>query len=174
MSDNQNRIFVNLRVRPRNEREKKSELLVNYDLQDPKVLNLSTGKTYGFDAVYYDSVTQKGIFNNSVKPVMKNIMSGYQSAILCYGQTGSGKTRMPTAVCLPVARLRSAVPCFSAFLTDKPPGAPGENRVPIRSYSLPTVISPLLLSVRFLRYYAREGPRSRPARYHSSCGPLHL
>jgi|EP00670_Eutreptiella_braarudii_P001309 hypothetical protein len=92
MSDNQNRIFVNLRVRPRNEREKKSELLVNYDLQDPKVLNLSTGKTYGFDAVYYDSVTQKGIFNNSVKPVMKNIMSGYQSAILCYGQTGSGKT----------------------------------------------------------------------------------
>jgi|EP00670_Eutreptiella_braarudii_P006064 hypothetical protein len=92
MADNQNRIFVNLRVRPRNTREKNSDLMVNYDLQDPKVLNLTSGKTYGFDAVYYDSVTQKNIFNNSIKPVLKNVLSGFQSAILAYGQTGSGKT----------------------------------------------------------------------------------
>lgn len=94
MSDaSQNRIFVYVRIRPRNAREKNMQLLLNYDMQDPKVLNMSEGgKQYGFDGAFYDNVTQKNVFNNCILPVLRNVGEGYQSAVLAYGQTGSGKT----------------------------------------------------------------------------------
>ena len=66
-----------------------SDLVIDYDMQDPKVLHLKGGKKYGFDGALYDSVTQKQVFNTCILPVLKNVADGYQSAVLAYGQTGS-------------------------------------------------------------------------------------
>lgn len=116
----QNRIYVYMRIRPRNAREKESKLVVNYDMQDPKVLNLDeSGKTYGFDGVFYDSVTQKNVFNACVLPILRNVTQGYQSALLCYGQTGSGKTHTMRGKDTPEGDLKGVIPRVAGWLFDK-------------------------------------------------------
>jgi hypothetical protein len=49
-------------------------------------------KEFSFDSVFAPEAEQKEIFNAVGKPVLKDVLAGYNGAILAYGQTGAGKT----------------------------------------------------------------------------------
>lgn len=47
---------------------------------------------YSFDRVYMKDSTQKAVYSEVGRPLLKNILAGYNSTLFVYGQTGSGKT----------------------------------------------------------------------------------
>ena len=47
---------------------------------------------YAFDKVYNDSSVTSGVYNESVRNVVKSALEGINGTIFAYGQTGSGKT----------------------------------------------------------------------------------
>lgn len=49
-------------------------------------------KTFYFDAIFDESETNLSIFNKNVSPIVKNLISGYNSTIFAYGMTGAGKS----------------------------------------------------------------------------------
>ena len=51
-----------------------------------------TEKTYSFDGVFDPDCTQKEVYEEVGKPVLKDVLQGYNGSILAYGQTSAGKT----------------------------------------------------------------------------------
>lgn len=49
-------------------------------------------KKYTFDGVYDGDSTQRDVYEEVGKPVLKDVLQGYNGSILAYGQTGAGKT----------------------------------------------------------------------------------
>ena len=49
-------------------------------------------KEYTFDGVFDPESTQKDVYEEVGKPVLKDVLMGYNGSILAYGQTGAGKT----------------------------------------------------------------------------------
>lgn len=47
---------------------------------------------FQFDRVFGESHTQEDLYNDAAKPVVEDVLKGYNGTILAYGQTGSGKT----------------------------------------------------------------------------------
>ncbi|KAJ4290776.1 Kinesin- motor protein [Collariella sp. IMI 366227] len=80
-------INVVVRCRGRNEREVK---------ENSHVLSMGpnaiSNKTYNFDHVFSQAADQGVIFEDVVKPVIDEMLSGYNCTIFAYGQTGTGKT----------------------------------------------------------------------------------
>ncbi|KAI0409998.1 P-loop containing nucleoside triphosphate hydrolase protein [Xylaria palmicola] len=93
-------INVVVRCRGRNEREvrENSAVVVSTDAVQGKVVNLSMGpsalsnKTYNFDRVFSPAADQGVIYEDVVKPILEEMLSGYNCTIFAYGQTGTGKT----------------------------------------------------------------------------------
>ncbi|KAK4144803.1 kinesin-like protein bimC [Dichotomopilus funicola] len=93
-------INVVVRCRGRNEREVKenSAVVVRTDATKGKLVQLSMGpnsvsdKTYNFDRVFSQAADQGMVFEEVVKPVLDEMLSGYNCTIFAYGQTGTGKT----------------------------------------------------------------------------------
>ncbi|KAI0422717.1 P-loop containing nucleoside triphosphate hydrolase protein [Xylaria grammica] len=93
-------INVVVRCRGRNEREvrESSAVVVSTDTVQGKVVNLSMGpsalgnKTYNFDRVFSPAADQGMIYDDVVKPILEEMLSGYNCTIFAYGQTGTGKT----------------------------------------------------------------------------------
>ncbi|KAL2131886.1 hypothetical protein VTI74DRAFT_4471 [Chaetomium olivicolor] len=93
-------INVVVRCRGRNEREVKenSHVVVKTEGKKGKLVELSMGpnaisnKTYNFDHVFSQAADQGMIFEDVVKPVLDEMLSGYNCTIFAYGQTGTGKT----------------------------------------------------------------------------------
>ncbi|KAK3309494.1 P-loop containing nucleoside triphosphate hydrolase protein [Chaetomium strumarium] len=93
-------INVVVRCRGRNEREVKenSAVVVRTEATRGKVVDLSMGpnavsnKTYTFDHVFSQAADQGMIFEDVVRPVLDEMLSGYNCTIFAYGQTGTGKT----------------------------------------------------------------------------------
>lgn len=99
MSDSSG-VQVVVRIRPLNEREKKHGTL--------PVISASTGEKtvtvlrgtggrqarsqYKFDGVYTAFSTQSEVFEGTLKPVIRDVMMGYEGTVFAYGQTGTGKT----------------------------------------------------------------------------------
>lgn len=48
-------------------------------------------KTYTFDNVFAQDATQPDIFNQVARPIIDNVLEGYNGTIFAYGQTGSGE-----------------------------------------------------------------------------------
>ncbi|KAJ5224990.1 hypothetical protein N7468_006215 [Penicillium chermesinum] len=69
-------IHVVVRCRGRNDREIKE----------------NSGVTYAFDRVFSPAADQTTVFNESVLPVVNEMLAGYNCTIFAYGQTGTGKT----------------------------------------------------------------------------------
>jgi hypothetical protein len=67
-------------------------------VHDPDCLNAEAEirrereKTFYFDAVFDESETNLSIFNKNISPIVKNLISGYNSTIFAYGMTGAGKS----------------------------------------------------------------------------------
>ncbi|KIH89409.1 kinesin family member 11 [Sporothrix brasiliensis 5110] len=93
-------INVVVRCRGRNEREvrENSAVVVNTDGAMGKNVELMMGpnalsnKTYNFDRVFSPAADQAMIFDDVVRPILDEMLTGFNCTIFAYGQTGTGKT----------------------------------------------------------------------------------
>jgi len=91
---------VVVRLRPMNENEKKHGTLpvVTASTQDKSVTVIKGQgskqmKTcFTFDNVFTAFSTQEEVFEETLKPVISDVMKGFESTVFAYGQTGTGKT----------------------------------------------------------------------------------
>ena len=89
-------VQVVVRLRPLNDKEKKNSTLpvVSASTSDRSVTVLKgTGsrqvKTcYKFDNVFTAFSTQEDVFEATLKPVLHDVLNGYESTVFAYGQTG--------------------------------------------------------------------------------------
>ncbi|KAI1068140.1 hypothetical protein LB507_004563 [Fusarium sp. FIESC RH6] len=99
-STEETNIQVVVRCRGRNEREVKenSNVVVTADSVRGKVVELSMGsnalsnRSYNFDRVFSQAADQYMVFDDTVKPILDEMLAGYNCTIFAYGQTGTGKT----------------------------------------------------------------------------------
>ncbi|KAI1717077.1 kinesin motor domain-containing protein [Ditylenchus destructor] len=54
--------------------------------------NNEPAKTYTFDEVFDNQSDQISIYNQVARPIIENVLKGYNGTIFAYGQTGTGKT----------------------------------------------------------------------------------
>lgn len=93
-------INVVVRCRGRNEREvrENSAVVFSMDGVKGKTVQLAMGpnalsnKTYNFDKVFSPAADQPMIYDEVVKPILKEMLDGFNCTIFAYGQTGTGKT----------------------------------------------------------------------------------
>lgn len=50
------------------------------------------GKAYTFDRVFKPTANQETVYSESAKPIVADVLAGYNGTIFAYGQTASGKT----------------------------------------------------------------------------------
>ena len=60
-------------------------------LLDPTINNRKE-KEYVFDGIFDEEHTNHSVFEKSIKPVINNVIKGYNATALAYGVTGTGKT----------------------------------------------------------------------------------
>jgi len=93
-------IQVVVRLRPMNEKEKKHGTLpvVSASTKDKTVTVIKghgsrqARTCFSFDNVFTAFSSQEEVFEATLKPVINDVMQGYESTIFAYGQTGTGKT----------------------------------------------------------------------------------
>ncbi|KAK4442471.1 kinesin-like protein bimC, partial [Podospora aff. communis PSN243] len=93
-------ITVVVRCRGRNGREVKenSAVVLRTEGAMGKMVELSMGpsalsnKAYNFDRVFSQAADQAMVFDDVVKPILDEMLTGFNCTIFAYGQTGTGKT----------------------------------------------------------------------------------
>lgn len=95
-------IKVVVRCRPINKKEqdKNCKVIVEMDLDSNTVTvsppeNASADhqvKSFSFDHVFHTQATQESVYNAVARPIVQNVLEGYNGTIFAYGQTGTGKT----------------------------------------------------------------------------------
>lgn len=86
-------IKVVARFRPLNPTEERlgSHNIVSFPAGSRDSVNIR-GKTYLFDRVFGPDANQAQVYEEAAKPIVKDVLSGYNGTIFAYGQTSSGKT----------------------------------------------------------------------------------
>lgn len=86
-------IKVVCRFRPLNGSEERagSQFIAKFPQGSEDALSIA-GKVYMFDKVFKPNATQDKVYNESAKPIVKDVLGGYNGTIFAYGQTSSGKT----------------------------------------------------------------------------------
>lgn len=94
-------IRVVVRCRPLNENEVssryKSIVVIkpvegSVTLTNPAASEYDPPKTFTFDTVFGPESTQLDVYNLAARPIIDNVLEGYNGTIFAYGQTGTGKT----------------------------------------------------------------------------------
>ena len=93
-------VKVCVRLRPLNKREKRGNTIPVVTANTEKgeinvVKGLSTKATrhgFNFDNVFSEFATQEEVFNQTLLPIVEQVMKGYEATVFAYGQTGTGKT----------------------------------------------------------------------------------
>eukprot|EP00761_Pharyngomonas_kirbyi_P014435 gb/GECH01014465.1/.p1 GENE.gb/GECH01014465.1/~~gb/GECH01014465.1/.p1 ORF type:complete len:867 (+),score=318.12 gb/GECH01014465.1/:1-2601(+) len=94
---NQN-VRVVVRFRPPNSREKSEDVHTKVDLQyveDTRVEISMTGMPddkFNFDHVFKPDTDQENFYRITAKPIIKEVLSGFNGTVFAYGQTGAGKS----------------------------------------------------------------------------------
>ncbi|XP_064401804.1 kinesin heavy chain-like isoform X2 [Halichondria panicea] len=92
--DDSCRIRVVCRVRPLNTKEKaNSDFVVKFP--SASTVELTTHQrnhSYTYDHVLNDTSSQPEVYAVAAKPLVNDVLSGYNATIFAYGQTSSGKT----------------------------------------------------------------------------------
>ncbi|CAL8086936.1 unnamed protein product [Calicophoron daubneyi] len=85
-------IKVICRVRPLNESELSgdSKFVLSFS-HDGKTISLG-GKSFTYDHVFQPKSTQLEVYEVVAKPIVTDVLNGYNGTIFAYGQTSSGKT----------------------------------------------------------------------------------
>ncbi|GJP47396.1 hypothetical protein CLOM_g6589 [Closterium sp. NIES-68] len=93
------RVRVTIRVRPPTEEEAASngEFAMDISPEDSTVvLHRSNGQLeqmeFEFDSVLPPTATQADVYQVAAKPVVADVLNGYNGTVMAYGQTGAGKT----------------------------------------------------------------------------------
>jgi kinesin family protein 4/21/27 len=88
------KVRVAVRVRLLLGHEKgQAECLDSYENSDnTSTVVIGETKTFVFDYVFDQKVSQETMFNNIGVPLIDQMFAGYNASMLAYGQTGSGKT----------------------------------------------------------------------------------
>ena len=47
---------------------------------------------FTFDSVFAPDSAQMDVYNRVARPIVENVLEGYNGTIFAYGQTGTGKT----------------------------------------------------------------------------------
>ncbi|KAG9295474.1 hypothetical protein G9A89_013503 [Geosiphon pyriformis] len=94
---NRNNIRVVCRFRPQNKRENAEGGVHIIKFEDDSMDTVRMdGKEYQgnftFDAIFPTNTAQKSVFEHSIKPIVDDVIGGYNGTVFAYGQTGSGKT----------------------------------------------------------------------------------
>lgn len=55
-------------------------------------------QTFAFDRVFDDTTSQADIYESTAKPLLDNVLDGYNATVFAYGATGCGKTHTITYV----------------------------------------------------------------------------
>ncbi|ELU13065.1 hypothetical protein CAPTEDRAFT_174698, partial [Capitella teleta] len=84
-------IKVICRVRPLNASEERAGSKFVAKFPSDESISIG-GKVYIFDKVLKPNVTQEQVYNEVARPIVKDVLSGYNGTIFAYGQTSSGKT----------------------------------------------------------------------------------
>jgi len=84
-------IKVVCRFRPQSssENEQGGGLIVKFPGNDTAI---HTGRAFTFDKVFKPSSTQELVYTEAAKPIVSDVLAGYNGTIFAYGQTASGKT----------------------------------------------------------------------------------
>jgi kinesin family member 18/19 len=53
-------------------------------------------QTFGFDRIFDENVTQAEVYEATAKPLLDNVLDGYNATVFAYGATGCGKTHTIT------------------------------------------------------------------------------
>lgn len=56
----------------------------------------SKDQTFGFDRVFDENATQDDVYAASTRPLLDNVLDGYNATVFAYGATGCGKTHTIT------------------------------------------------------------------------------
>lgn len=100
LKDREN-VRVVVRVRPLSDSEKKANFACTVESDDLNcsvlVKNLSAQageppKVFTFDSVFGPDSKQVDVYNLAARPIVENVLEGYNGTIFAYGQTGTGKT----------------------------------------------------------------------------------
>jgi kinesin family member 5 len=93
---------VACRFRPLNSQEKaKGDMIDMEKSEDGKTIyvanpskNNKSGlkSSYTFDHIFYSDSSQESIYNTVAKPILIDVLNGYNGIVFAYGQTSSGKT----------------------------------------------------------------------------------
>ncbi|KAJ8927723.1 hypothetical protein NQ314_019784 [Rhamnusium bicolor] len=86
-------VNVSLRIRPVISQDSTtSSCLHVISKRPPVLLVLDRSQTYCFDNIFTEEVDQATVYNETVKPLVEYVKSGYSCTVFAYGQTGTGKT----------------------------------------------------------------------------------
>lgn len=66
-------------------------------------------KIFSFDKVYDWNTIQINLYNESARPIVESVMSGYNGTVFAYGQTGTGKSHTMEG-CMDPPELRGIIP----------------------------------------------------------------
>lgn len=93
-------VQVVVRMRPLNERELKGNTLpvVTASTEKKEIVvikgsgNRQQRTTYNFDNVLGTQSSQEDVFEQTIQPVIADVLGGFECTMFAYGQTGTGKT----------------------------------------------------------------------------------
>eukprot|EP00892_Ulva_mutabilis_P006829 jgi/Ulvmu1/4518/UM002_0244.1 len=98
LDDSWDRVRVFIRVRPAldaNAETAGATQLIGSDLQKISVQradgNIAESK-FMFDRILPPDADQQDVYNESVRPIVDDVLLGYNGSVMAYGQTGAGKT----------------------------------------------------------------------------------
>ncbi|XP_067931316.1 kinesin heavy chain-like [Watersipora subatra] len=84
-------VRVLCRVRPLNALEEKAGSKFIPKISKDDTISVG-GKVFMFDKVFKPTCTQEEVYSSGAKPIVGDVLSGYNGTIFAYGQTSSGKT----------------------------------------------------------------------------------
>ncbi|XP_067000347.1 kinesin-like protein KIF3A [Anabrus simplex] len=94
-------VRVVVRVRPLSEKETEAgfRLITKVDsvngtvaVENPQAADGEPPKMFTFDSVFDMDSRQMDVYNETARPIVDQVLMGYNGTILAYGQTGTGKT----------------------------------------------------------------------------------
>ncbi|XP_018334542.1 kinesin-like protein Klp61F [Agrilus planipennis] len=87
-------VNVYLRIRPPNKQERDAHSLTCVEIPNSKevVIKQQHGKKYCFEKVFGPNSKQVDVYLSVVKPLIPEVLAGYNCTVFAYGQTGAGKT----------------------------------------------------------------------------------
>lgn len=89
--------FINVAIRIRPPQNENTTFLNNFKVisntpEAPIIYIFERQLTYTFDNIFTEDSTQDDVYNELIKPLVNNVLGGYNCTIFAYGQTGTGKT----------------------------------------------------------------------------------